>query len=294
LGQWRGLLSITDPALDAGRLEGLHASMRIIIAVETPRQAAIAAAVPGAILAARLSASRLVPGDDALGGLVDGGGHRESRFGVPVGADGAAEVLAAIAAAAPGRVRAVHVHHGALVATSPARVVATARAAVQAARDAGIALEALDLGGGLHGVAGQLEACFAALRAAIPAAIEVIVEPGRLFALGAGFAVGRIRVARDVGELRVRVVDLSRSCHLRWTQLHLVAPAPRPGEARRVSFVGPTCYEDDVLGDWRVGPGPDGAIFPEGSQLVLGGVTGYSLAWNTGFGGLPPAHVMFV
>ena len=54
--------------------------------------------------------------------------------------------------------------------------------------------------------------------------------------------------------LALRVLELSRSCHLRWSQPELVAPPPRTGAGRRVLFVGPTCYEDDVLGEWTTEP----------------------------------------
>ena len=32
--------------------------------------------------------------------------------------------------------------------------------------------------------------------------------------------------------------------------------------------------------------------FPVGATVTLAGVTGYAVAWNTGFGGVPPADVI--
>jgi len=57
-------------------------------------------------------------------------------------------------------------------------------------------------------------------------------------------------VARSVDDRPLRVLDLSRICHLRWSQVELVGAAPRPGEGHRVLLVGPTCYEEDVIGEW--------------------------------------------
>jgi diaminopimelate decarboxylase len=122
----------------------------------------------------------------------------------------------------------------------------------------------------------------------VPAGVEIIVEPGRTFAVGAGFACGRVCAARGLGDRELRVVDVSRACHLRWSQPELVGYPPRPGEGRGVLFVGPTCYEEDVVGEWTVDP----SQWPIGARVVLRDVTGYAVGWNTGFGGVPPADVV--
>jgi diaminopimelate decarboxylase len=57
-----------------------------------------------------------------------------------------------------------------------------------------------------------------------------------------------------------------------------------------VLFVGPTCYEEDVVGEWTVDP----SQWPAGARVVLRDVTGYAAGWNTGFGGVPPADVVMV
>jgi diaminopimelate decarboxylase len=128
------------------------------------------------------------------------------------------------------------------------------------------------------------------IRAALPPPIEILLEPGRRIAEGAGFAAGRITAARELDDRALRVLDLSRSCHLRWSQPELVAPPPRTGEGRRMLVAGPTCYEDDVLGEWTAEP----ARFPAGGLALFRNVTGYAVAWNTGFGGVAPAAVVMV
>ena len=189
--------------------------------------------------------------------------------------------------AADGRPVGLHVHHGPVTATSAERFVATARDVLAAAGDADLVPRFLNLGGAWHGIA-ALPAALAELRAAVGDALELIVEPGRLLVDGAGFARGRVVVARELDDRPLRVLDLSRICHLRWSPVELVAPAPHPGDGRRALFVGPTCSEDDVVGEWTVTP----ARFGVGAPVVLRGVTGYAVAWNTSFGGVPAAEVV--
>jgi diaminopimelate decarboxylase len=54
-----------------------------------------------------------------------------------------------------------------------------------------------------------------------------------------------------------------------------------------MTFAGATCFEDDVIGDWILD-----APYPVGGEVVWSGVTGYSVAWNRGFAGVPAAHVI--
>jgi diaminopimelate decarboxylase len=273
-------ISITDPA--AGAIDPI-AARDVRISCEDPARAA-AGASAGARLAVRFAASHLVPGDDAIGGVVEGSGRRTSRFGVR-----SLDEARAIVRAGGDRVRGVHVHHGGVAPASPARLVACARAAIAAAADAAIPLEWLDLGGGLH-LLPDLDAAFAAIRAEVPRAVELVVEPGRLFARDAGFAIGHVRAARDLGDRALRVVDLSRACHLRWQHVAPVAAPAPTGAARPILFAGPTCYEEDVIGEWKLDP----SRFAAGAPLVVAGVDGYALGWSHGFGGVPPADIALI
>jgi diaminopimelate decarboxylase len=272
------ILSIADPSGAAiGHARGSGRG-RLIVSCETLDQ--LRAAPPHAELAIRISAS-ITERDPAVGAILEGSGRRSSRFGLAT-RDAIAPVVAA--AVATGRPVGLHVHHGPVTATSAERFVATARAALALAE---LTPAFVDLGGAWHGIA-DLPTAFASVRAAIPASIELLVEPGRLYAANAGTARGRVLAARTLADRELRVVDLSRVCHLKWSQIELVAPAPRPGEGRDVLFAGPTCYEEDVLGTWTIAP----AAFAPGAEVVFDNVTGYALAWNTGFGGVPPADVV--
>lgn len=286
------VVSVTFPGgATADRLARLAAGgRRVIASCETAAQVAAAAAVPGVELAVRVSTSAL--GEAAPGGLRDGDGAHASRFGVAV------DELRAVAAAAPGRVRGLHVHGGPL-AVSAAPLVARARAALDAADAAGLAIARLDLGGSLHGfalgepIAGQvrLADALAAVRATVPAAIELCVEPGRVLTEGCGYASGLVLAARAIAGHDGRVLGLSRLCHLRWSTPRLCAPPPAAGRGHRLVLVGATCCEDDVITDAVV---PDAGALAVGETAIVAEVSGYAAAWNRGFAGVPAATVVAV
>jgi len=279
------ILSIVDPtgraAIAAHAWDG-----RLIIGCETVAQ--VAAAPPGAEIAIRLSAS-LTARDPAIGAVLDGGsGHRRSRFGLDVDPEHRRHAIVALAHAAGTRRIGLHLHHGPVSATTGERFVATARAAIAAAHDAGVEPRFLNLGGAWHAVA-DLPGALRAIRAALPG-LELLLEPGRLLAEGAGFACGRVASVRALDDRRLCVLELSRVCHLRWSQPELVAPPPHTGAGRATLLVGPTCYEDDVLGEWTVDP----TQLPVGGRAIVRNITGYALGWNTGFGGIAPADIVLL
>jgi diaminopimelate decarboxylase len=219
----------------------------------------------------------------------DGTGHRRSRFGLDVDPERLRAAIRELAHAAGARPVGLHVHHGAVAATSDERFAATARDACAAAADAGVTPRFLNLGGAWHAIA-DLASALPRIRAALPLPVELIIEPGRRVADAAGFACGRIAAVRALDDRELRVVELSRCCHLRWSQPELVAPPPRTGAGRRVLFVGPTCYEDDVLGEWTTEPDR----YPAAGRAVVRHITGYAVGWNTGFAGIAPADVVMV
>ncbi len=265
------IVSIADPT---GAAIAAARGARVIVSCETVAQ--VRAAPPQAEIAIRISAS-ITGRDPAIGAVLDGSGHRRSRFRLD---DRAA--VAGLVRAATGRPIGLHVHHGPVTATTAARFLATAHAALELAD---LAPAFLDLGGAWHGLP-DLAGALVEIRAAIPRSIELWIEPGRLYATGAGFACGRVHARRSLGDRELVVVDLSRTCHLRWSPIELVAPAPHPGEGRRVLIAGPTCFEEDVIGEWTIEPRH------VEHRVIVRDVPGYALAWNTGFGGVPPADVI--
>lgn len=256
------------------------------------------AGAPHAELALRVSMSALAPADDAIGALASGDGHRRSRFGLePQTATGHAELRATLAAARAGDPSApigLHAHSAGVVRTSAAawaELVAAMRA-LASAHD--LAPSHLNLGGGWHGVfdAGDDGALLAEALAAARAAagdLPLRIEPGRALSAGCVWAAGHVVAARPLVDRALRVVSLSRVCHLRWSPVRLVARAPAPGAGHKVHLVGPTCFEDDVVGEWML----DDEL-AVGAPVLLGDVSGYAVAWNTGFAGVPPAEVIVV
>jgi len=279
------VISIADPtgaAIAAAITTAGRA--RAIVSCETPEH--VAAAPRNAAIAIRLSASA-EGRDPAIGAAQDGSGHRRSRFGLDVDPVRRRTSIVELVAAAAGRPVGLHVHLGPVIAGHTTRFIAVAHAALADAAGAGLEPAFLNLGGAWHGLA-DLPAALRELRAAVPAAIELFIEPGRLYADGAGFACGHVVAGRELDDRPLRVLDLSRTCHLRWSHPSLVAPAPAPRAGRAILWVGPTCYEEDVVGEWVADP----LRFGVGARVVLRDVSGYALGWNTGFGGIAPASVI--
>jgi diaminopimelate decarboxylase len=271
------IVSVADPTLRASRPTPL-ASRRAMVDVDHPGQ--VTQLDEQVDVAVRISAS-ITGRDPAIGAVLDGTGHRRSRFGVS-----SAEELRAIAQVSAGRRLGLHIHHGPVTATNAERFISTARAALAMAAEAELQPAFINLGGAWHGFA-DVEPVIAAIRAAL-GDLEIVVEPGRALTIGAGFATGRIVSGRSVGDRELRVSDLSRICHLRWSPIELVARAPHPGSGVKTLVVGPTCFEEDVLGEWTVEPD----ALAIGARIMLCDVSGYALGWNTSFGGVPPAEIV--
>ena len=290
------LISIVDPS--GAAIPHAPKSWRVIVGCETVEQ--VRAAPPHADIAIRVSAS-ITGRDPAVGAVLDGTGHRRSRFGLER-VDELRALRDAAATSAPARRIGLHVHHGPVTATSAERFIASARAAIGLVREAGIEPAFIDLGGAWHGIGiANIADAFARIRSEIDDAIlsknadststqrfEILVEPGRLFVEDAGFAVGPTTSVRDLGDRLLVTTALSRICHLRWSQVELVAKAPHPGAGVKAVVVGPTCYEEDLIGEWVVEPSEIA------KRVVVRNVSGYAAAWNKSFGGVPEADVVFV
>ena len=157
----------------------------------------------------------------------------------------------------------------------------------------GLRVRYLNLGGGLHllqdsGIPLLLER----LRAFVPMEIELFFEPGSFWFGGAGYAMTEVLDVRRDPDLVV--LDISRECHLRWSTPRLLVPPANGASRRRILFVGPTCYEADVIGSFQVPEAANGT-FPvrRGDRLIFSCVSSYSASWNTGFNGIAPAQVVF-
>jgi diaminopimelate decarboxylase len=185
-------------------------------------------------------------------------GMRTTKFGVAIDA---APALYRRAAASPHlRVTGIGCHIGSQLTDVQPFVEATERVlALRASLQAeGIAIEHLDLGGGLgiryHDECPPEPAAWAA---AIEAALgdvdcEIRVEPGRAIAGNAGILVSRVEYMKQAPEKRFAVVDAAMNDLIRpslydaWQEI--IPVVARAEQALACDIVGPVCESGDCLG----------------------------------------------
>jgi diaminopimelate decarboxylase len=199
---------------------------------------------------------------------IDAGSHphistglRRTKFGVP---PAAAMDIARQAARQPAlSVVGLHVHVGSQVTTAAplARAATLLADLAHTLRADNVAIEHLDLGGGL-GVAyepgqttiGVDEYAAAVLPAVRSTGLRLILEPGRWILAPAGILVAEVTdlkpgfVVTDAG-----MTDLLRpAMYGAWHGIEAVTP--RPGPPIRTDVVGPVCETSDTLGHDRTLP----------------------------------------
>lgn len=192
-------------------------------------------------------------------------GLRTNKFGMPIET---ARAIYRDHARQPGlEPVGIHVHVGSQITTvgplrgAAERVVGLAREL----RDDGIAIEHVDLGGGLgisyDGETAPSPAEYAA--AILPvvrgSGLSLIVEPGRALVGAAGLLLTAVVDLKTYGDgPRFAVIDAGMTELLRpalYGAFHrIVAVAPRPGADRPYEVVGPLCESSDIFGRDRVLP----------------------------------------
>jgi diaminopimelate decarboxylase len=226
-------------------------------------------------------------------------GMRSNKFGVPM--DDARAVLASIEQRPSLKLVAIHVHVGSQVTKlDPLR-----RAAAFAARvsreliERGVALEYVDLGGGLgvsyDGAAVPALAEYAeALLAEVHATgLPIVVEPGRSLIAPAGVLLARVvDVKPREGSGEFAVIDAGMTELLRpamYGAYHAIEPlAPRAGERRQYEIVGPVCESSDVVGRDRELP-----PLEVGDLVAIRDVGAYGAAMASNYNRRPtPAEVL--
>jgi diaminopimelate decarboxylase len=192
-------------------------------------------------------------------------GLKVNKFGVPL--DEAAELFASLPARPALRLVAIHVHIGSQITTlDPLRRAAAAVAATASElAGRGLALEYVDLGGGL-GVSydGSPVPSFAdyastLVEAIRPTGLPIVVEPGRAIAAPAGALLARVvDVKPRTATSEFVVVDAGMTELLRpamYGAFHAIEPVrPSGGAERHYEIVGPVCESSDVVGRDRVLP----------------------------------------
>jgi diaminopimelate decarboxylase len=192
-------------------------------------------------------------------------GLRINKFGIPV--EEARALLDTIRDRPALKLVAIHVHVGSQITTTAplARAAAVVAALTEELRGLGIALEYLDLGGGLGisydgGPVPTIDEYASALISAVRASgLPIVVEPGRAIAGAAGALVARvIDLKPRTADSEFAVLDAGMTELMRpalYGAYHAIdAVQPRSGSDRQYELVGPVCESSDVVGRDRLLP----------------------------------------
>ncbi len=227
-------------------------------------------------------------------------GLRTSKFGIPIAE--AVEAYAEAKALDHVRVTGVDCHIGSqILSLEPFTAALTRlRGLVQELRDAGHAIEVIDVGGGLGvnykddeeppTVAAYADAVIGAVRGLD---CEIVVEPGRSITANAGLLVTRVLHEKSNEEKHFVVVDAAMNDLIRpalyqaYQRIEPVGP-PRAPE-RTVDVVGPVCESGDFLARNRSLP----RVEPD-DLLAVRSAGAYGFAMSSNYNGRPRAAEVLV
>lgn len=225
-------------------------------------------------------------------------GHAATKFGIALER---ARDLYGIAARLPGiAVRGIDVHIGSQILEPEPyrRAVAQVLDVVADLRRDGIALEFLDLGGGLGisytGSEGISARSFAdaVLPLIQPSGLRLIVEPGRYLVGHAGVLLARVLYVKEGGGKRFVITDVGMNDLLRpshYAGFHAVEPVVEQGrELVHGDVVGPICETGDFLALDRMLERPE-----PGELLAIRAVGAYGFSMSSTYNQRPrPAEVL--
>ena len=186
-------------------------------------------------------------------------GLKINKFGVPL--DEARALLASIGDRSAVRLVGVHVHVGSQVTSlDPLRRAAAFAASLsRELLDRGVALEYVDLGGGLGvsydgaAVPSPSEYVAALVEVVRATGLPIVVEPGRSMIAPAGVLVARVVDVKPRNAIsEFVVIDAGMTELLRpalYGAYHAIEPiVARDGAPRQYEIVGPVCESSDVVG----------------------------------------------
>ncbi|MCC7179528.1 MAG: diaminopimelate decarboxylase [Acidobacteria bacterium] len=216
-------------------------------------------------------------------------GLKSNKFGVPI--DAAPALFRDVAARPSLRAVGIHVHIGSQI-TSLDPLERAAESVVQLARelrDAGIAIEHLDFGGGL-GIAYEggpapdpVEYVRRIVRAGGGSGLKLAIEPGRVLVGAAGVLLARVvDVKQFPGARRFVVLDAGMTELMRpalYNAYHRIEPVrPRPGTPVPADVVGPICESTDTFARDRLLPPVE-----VGDLVVIRDTGAYSAAMGSNY-----------
>lgn len=244
-------------------------------------------------------AIRMNPDIDARSHRHISTGLKINKFGVP---SGVARALVESLRQRPHlQLVAIHVHVGSqITSVEPLREAATFLAELAAELDAsGVALEYLDLGGGLgisydgSRVLSPCEYVGALVDAVRSTRLPIIIEPGRSIVGPAGTLLCTVidlkprNSGSDFAVLDAGMTELMRPAL--YEAFHRIEPLrARPEVPRDYEFVGPVCESTDVVGKDRVVP-----ALQVGDRLAILDAGAYGAAMASNYNRRPlPAEVL--
>ena len=182
-----------------------------------------------------------------------------------------------------------HFHHG-----SEKNSIVTYMSAISAIKnlisDLGVKKSlAINLGGGFAQLTiGEIEEILIFARQEL-SEHELYIEPGRYFTESVGSCFSQVMDIQEDGEDLLVSLNVSKESHLKWSRIDRIqvlnVGKDRPTyKAKRISFYGNTCYENDLIG---INHYDNDCTIMIGDTVILSNVSGYSLAWNTSFNGIP-------
>ncbi len=186
-------------------------------------------------------------------------GLKINKFGVPL--ETARELFAAMRSRPSLALVAIHLHVGSQITTIDplARAAALAAEVTTQLRGKGIALEYLDLGGGLginydaEDVPSMRQYAAALVDAVRPTGLPIVVEPGRAIAGPAGTLLARVidlkprNAVSDFAVIDAGMTELMRPAL--YGAYHRIEPVVlRDAVERQYEIVGPVCESSDVVG----------------------------------------------
>jgi diaminopimelate decarboxylase len=227
-------------------------------------------------------------------------GLRTSKFGIPIAE--AVDAYAEAKALDHVRVTGVDCHIGSqLLSLEPfTDALARLRGLVRELRNAGHAIEVIDVGGGL-GVSYEDEhepPSAAAYADAVIGAVrdldcEIVVEPGRSITANAGLLVTRVIYEKRNDEKRFVVVDAAMNDLIRpalyqaYQRIEPVGPPRTPEQT--VDVVGPVCESGDFLARGRSLPRVE-----SGDLLAVRSAGAYGFVMSSNYNGRPRAAEVLV
>src|SRR5258708_7947094 len=226
-------------------------------------------------------------------------GHRDSKFGVPLAQ--VHEYYAEARALPDLDLVGLSTHIGSQITdTSPFTEAANKVAViVKALRESGVALQYLDLGGGL-GIPYQEEppppseyaaALLGPLRGL---GLKLIIEPGRVLVGNAGALVTRVLYLKETDVKRFVVIDGAMNDLIRpvlYEAYHEIRAVDRrkPGKSVTVDVVGPVCESGDFFAREREMPEPR-----PGDLLAVMSAGAYGFVMASNYNSRPPAPEILV